>query len=158
MKRLLALLVAASIGLLATPANADVVTRTVRERNVTETLTNEPDPCFGTISGEITYNGVFHVTRFTSGPNEGTRHFTFTQTGRFTITPDGSDVTYRGHFTIWGGFNLSRQNRSSTFTFTVVGRASDGSRVREHVVEHFNKRKGGIRHHFSFETVRCPAA
>ena len=158
MKKALLLLVVASVGLLATPATADVVTKTVHERNATEQLSSEPDPCFGTISGEITYNGVFHITRLTSGPNEGSRHVTFTQTGTFEISPDGSSVTYTGHFTIWGGFNVNRSNRTSTFTFTVTGIGSDGSRVLEHSVEHFNLTAGGIKHHFSFETNRCPTS
>jgi opacity protein-like surface antigen len=158
MKKLIALLTVAAIALLASPASADVVTRTIREHDATQNLKNESDPCFGTISGTLTYNSVFHVTRFTSGPNEGTRHVTFTQAGSFEVSPDGSSVVYTGHFAVWGGFNVNRTNRTYTFTFNVAGMGSDGTRVREHFIEHLNVSHGDVRHHFTLETNRCPTA
>jgi opacity protein-like surface antigen len=158
MKKVIALLVVAAVCLLASPASADVVTRTIREHNATQQLTNESDPCFGSISGELTFNSVFHVTRFTSGPNEGTRHVTFKQTGSFEVSPDGSSVTYTGHFAMSGGFSVNADNRTFTFAFNVEGIGSDGSRVREHSIEHFNLSHGDVKHHFSFETNRCPTA
>ena len=50
---------------------------------------------------------------------------------------DANDVTYTGHFTVWGGFNLNEKNTNDTFALTVRLAGSDGSSIIAHEVQHF---------------------
>jgi hypothetical protein len=159
MRRFVPLVLAASFVVLAiSPASAapPTVTETVREKGVTESF-SEDDPCLGPITVTLTYNAVFHITEFVSGPNEGNVHVTFTQAGKFTLTPDDPTLpVYRGSFAIWGGFNGNRQSASGTFTFNAVGKGTDGSRIAFHAVEHFNVTPAGIEKEFLVERFDCP--
>jgi hypothetical protein len=132
------------------------VTHTEVRKNVTESFP-ETDPCLGSVTINLVYNDIFHITEFVSGPNTGSVHVTFTQTGRFLIqTADPTLPNFTGHFAIWGGFNGNRQSASGTFTFNAVGRAPDGTRVRFHAVEHFNVTPNGVANEFFIETIDCP--
>ena len=51
--------------------------------------------------------------------------------------------SYTGKFTVWGGFNQTRQTANGTFTFNVRGTGSDGSSFSNHVTDHFNQRPNG---------------
>jgi len=159
MRRLAALSVAA-LAVLAVQGTAwaakPTVTETVVRKNVVESFP-ELDPCLGDVTINLLYSDVFHITEFVSGPNEGTVHVTFTQSGRFLIeTADATLPDFTGHFAVWGAFNGNRENASSTFTFNAVGRAPDGSRIRFHGLEHFNVSATGIENSFLIETFDCP--
>lgn len=137
-------------------AGKPTVTHTEVRKNVMESF-QDLDPCLGPVTINLVYNDIFHITEFVSGPNEGSVHVTFTQTGRFLIEPaDPSLPDFTGHFAIWGGFNGNRQSASGTFTFNAVGRATDGTKVRFNFVEHFNVTPNGVENSFAHETVGCP--
>lgn len=152
----------------ATSAFAKPVTFTFHEKQATESFPTEPEDeeCFGS-SGTITitYNAVFHVTAAEadfgdpSDPEDDVFtppfHVTFTQAGRFVIELE-SGVTYTGHFSIWGGFNVNDPDEThgaGTFTFHATGKGSDGSQVRLKGVDHFNMTPTGLEH--AFERFRC---
>ena len=88
-----------------------------------------------------TSNLVMHETVF----DDGRVHATFTQTGKFSAVPleDPSLPSFTGSFTQWGGFNQNGSTVNGTFTFSVRGTGSDGSKVRTNLVEHFNERPDG---------------
>jgi len=159
MRRLIVLLavagaVSSQVG--AASAAQNVQTHTETRKNVTESF-RENDPCLGPSTITITFNDVFHITEFVSGPNQGTVHVTFTQTGKFLIDPDASGVpSFSGSFAVWGGFNENRQSAASTFTFNATGKAPDGTKIRFHAVEHVNVTPGGVVNEFLFETSSCP--
>jgi hypothetical protein len=94
-----------------------------------------PNPCSGAdiVSAEADGNGVMHVTFFPAGDEVWA---TFTETGKVTVV-DSNDVTYTGHLTAWGNFNLNEKNSNSTFTFTITLTGSDGSTISAHEVQHF---------------------
>jgi len=92
---------------------------------------NANNPCNGdTFNGGqgALFNGnlVSHVTFFT---NSDEVWATFTETGSVTATDDGTGVTYSGHATSWGNFNLNERNQNSAFTATVHLTGSDGSAI-----------------------------
>ena len=159
MKRFAALLVLAGMFLVQAPsvlAASPVETHTEVRKNVVESFP-EADPCLGQITVNLVYNDVFHITEFVAGPNAGTVHVTFTQAGKFLLETDDPDLPdYSGSFAIWGGFNGNRQSASGTFTFNAIGSAPDGTRVRQHAIEHFNVTPGGLENEFFFETLDCP--
>jgi hypothetical protein len=148
-------------------AAARPVTLTFHEKNATETF-QDVIPCLG--NGEVpatittTANGVFHVTaagiddQGTPDPEDDTfippYHVTGTFTGTFVAVPDDpSFPTFTGHFTQWFGENSNRANIAATFTFTVIGSGSDGSRLRFHVTAHFSSTPSGAT--LEFEKPRC---
>jgi hypothetical protein len=61
---------------------------------------------------------------------------------------DPSLPSYTGSFTVWGGFNQNNQVVNGTFTFSVRGRGSDGSRFTNHTTDHFNVRPDGTVNEF----------
>jgi len=95
---------------------------------------NASNPCTGD-----TFNGgqgalfdgnlVNHVTFFT---NSDELWATFTETGSVTATDDGTGVTYSGHATAWGNFNMNERNQTSAFTLTIHLSGSDGSTITAH--------------------------
>jgi hypothetical protein len=85
-------------------------------------------------------NLVNHITFF---PASDEVWATFTQTSRDTATEQGTSVTYSGHTTFWGNFNVNRQNETSTFTGTIRVNGSDGSTILMHEVDHFTLLPGG---------------
>jgi hypothetical protein len=92
------------------------------------------NPCNGdTFNGGqgalFTGNVVDHITFFT---NSEEMWSTFTETGKVSATDDGTGVTYSGHATVWGNFNVNERNQNSAFTFTVHLSGSDGSSITAH--------------------------
>ncbi len=118
-------------------------TTTTHQKNLVETFVDTLPSCEGgplyTIT--TTSNLVDHTTAFA----DGRFHGTFTQTGKVVAVPlaDPSLPSYTGHFTVWGGFNANGTTVNGTFTFNVSLRGSDGSKVTNHTVEHFNVRPDG---------------
>jgi hypothetical protein len=159
MRRFIALLIVGGALLVQTGtafAAKPTITHTETRKNVVESFP-EMDPCLGPITVNLSYNDVFHITEFVSGPNEGSVHVTFTQAGKFLLeTDDPALPDFTGRFAIWGGFNGNRQNASGTFTFNATGKAPDGSRVRFHALEHFNVTPAGVENSFLVETFDCP--
>jgi hypothetical protein len=95
---------------------------------------NATNPCNGD-----TFNGgqgalfdgnlVDHVTAFT---NSDEVWFTFTETGAVTATDDITGVSYSGHATAWGNFNMNERNQNTAFTLTIHLSGSDGSSITAH--------------------------
>jgi hypothetical protein len=99
----------------------------------TFTDTEATNPCTGA-PGVATFDGnlVEHVTFF---PDSDEVWATFTETGKVSVTWAG--VTYTGHATAWGNFNLNEKNSNMTFTLTIRVFAPDGSSVVGHETAHF---------------------
>lgn len=94
---------------------------------------NATNPCTGAPGTAIfDGNSVMHITFF---PDSDEVWATFTETGKATVTWSG--VTYTGHATAWGNFNLNERNSNTTFTLTIRAFAPDGSSVVGHEVSHF---------------------
>lgn len=92
------------------------------------------NPCNGDTFNEgqgilFTGNLVNHVTYFT---NSDEVWGTFTETGKAVGTDDGTGVTYTGHVTAWGNFNMNERNQNSEFTLTINLAGSDGSSITAH--------------------------
>jgi hypothetical protein len=92
------------------------------------------NPCNGdTFNGgqgvQFTGNLVDHVTFFT---NSDEVWATFTETGKILGVDDGTGVTYSGHATAWGNFNMNERNQNSEFTLTIHASGSDGSSITVH--------------------------
>ena len=95
---------------------------------------NATNPCTGN-----TFNGgqgalfdgnlVNHVTFFT---NSDEVWATFTETGAVTATDDITGVSYSGHATAWGNFNMNERNQNTAFTLTIHLSGSDGSSITVH--------------------------
>lgn len=98
------------------------------------------NPCTGA-PGVATFvgNAVEHVTFFPAGDEVWA---TFTETGKVTVVWDG--VSYSGHATAWGNFNLNERNTNSTFTLTVRVTAADGTSVLGHETTHFGTNANGV--------------
>ena len=134
---------------LAGPASAAPTTTTFHEKGIVETF---PDVVPSCIPGGETYivttrsNLVEHETVFA----DGRVHSTFTQAGKVVsaVPADGTGPTYTGRFAVWGGFNANRRTVNGTFTFNVTLKGSDGSRVSNHTVDHFNVRPDGTVNEF----------
>ena len=128
---------AAVIGLAAGPADAapggtgHTVTMTEHQHG-TFTDTAATNPCTGE-PGVATFDGnsVDHVTYFPAGDEVWA---TFTETGKVSSTWAG--VTYTGHATAWGNFNMNEKNSNSTFTLTIRVSAPDGSSIVGHETTH----------------------
>jgi hypothetical protein len=95
---------------------------------------NATNPCTGdTFNGgagiQFTGNLVNHVTFFT---NSDEVWATFTETGAILGVDDGTGVTYSGHATAWGNFNMNERNQNSEFTLTIHATGSDGSTISAH--------------------------
>jgi hypothetical protein len=143
--RLTAVLITALFVLFAGPAHAAPPTTTTNtQQGLVETFVDVVPSCEGggplyTIT--TTSNLIEHETVF----DDGRVAATFTQTGTFVAVPldDPALPSYTGKFTVWGGFNQTRQTANGTFTFNVRGTGSDGSSFSNHVTDHFNQRPNG---------------
>jgi hypothetical protein len=102
-------------------------------KDFSETFT-DINPCSGaTGTVTTTQNGVLHVTMHP----DGHFHLTGTFTGPFTFVPDDpTQPTFTGRFTTWFGENHNPSRANTTFTFSVRGTGSDGSRLIFTVVGH----------------------
>jgi len=125
--------------LAATGGSGHTVTMTEQQHGTFE----EPEatnPCTGAAGVAIfDGNAVEHVTYFTGSDEVWA---TFTETGKVTVTWSG--VTYTGHATAWGNFNLNERNSNTTFTLTIRAFAPDGSSVVGHEVTHFALNANGV--------------
>ncbi len=161
-------LAALFLGVMAGSAQASrPITMTFHEKNATETF-HDVIPCLGEggVGATITTteNGVFHVTaagiddQGTPDPEDDVfippYHVTGTFTGTFEAVPDDSSLpTFTGHFTQWFGENSNTKNFAATFTFTVIGRGSDGSVLKFHETAHFSVSAQGAT--LEFDKPRC---
>jgi hypothetical protein len=115
---------------------------TVTETQLTHGSFTEPEfdanPCTGAAITSFNAFGTVldHITYFIEDGQITEVWATFTETGKVSVT-DANGVTYSGHFTVWGGFNLNERNTNDTFTLTVRLTGSDGSSIVAHEVQHF---------------------
>jgi hypothetical protein len=118
------------------------VTMTENIHGVFDPELTGPNPCSGAdiVSVDAFGNVVNHITFFPDGDEVWA---TFTETGKITIV-DSNGVTYTGHLTLWGNFNLNEQNSNQTFTLTITLRGSDGSTITAHEVQHFALNANGV--------------
>ena len=130
-------------------AHAAATTETETLKNVTETFVDSVPCLSGRARITITYNAVFHFTETRNGA-----HFTGTITGTFVADPLTAGVpTYRGHFTQWFGDNQNRNTQNGCFTFNVIGKADDGSKIKAHENAHFTRNRNGVT--VEFDKFRC---
>jgi hypothetical protein len=142
MQRLLTLLAlaAAALALVATASAAGhtTVTETQHVHGAFTDPNFDVNPCTGAAitSFDADGNVVAHVTYFLEDGVATEIWATFTETGKATLT-DANNVSYSGHFTAWGNFNLNERNTNNTFTLTFRVFGSDGSSLIAHEVAHF---------------------
>jgi hypothetical protein len=161
-RRVVALLAAGCLGTVAFAGSSGQALAAAGGTGHTVTMTDHQhgtftddgatNPCTGA-PGVATFvgNSVEHVTFFPAGDEVW---FTFTETGKVTVTWDG--VTYTGHATVWGNFNMNEKNSNETFTLTIRVFASDGSSVTGHEVSHLALNAGGdITVNFDKLTFTC---
>jgi hypothetical protein len=97
-----------------------------------------------------TVSGVIHLTLLANG----TYHITGTFRGTFEFVPDDPTLpTYTGRFTQWFGENSNNQNFAATFTFTLHGTGTDGSKLKFHETAHFSVSATGVL--VTFDKLRC---
>lgn len=123
--------------------------------NVTQTIVDSI-PCQGDFVITLNFNATSHDVSNTNGD-----WATFTETGTFDasqpVTITGRDAdgnatawvtrdgeTFTGHFTLWGNFNLNRQNYNGSFTFDGHGIGSLGTPISWHENDHFNTSPGDV--------------
>jgi hypothetical protein len=96
------------------------------------------NPCTGAalVNFSAFGNVVNHETLFIEDGQVAEVWATFTETGKVSAT-DANGVSFTGHFTVWGNFNLNEKNTNNTFTLTVRLAGSDGSSIIAHEVQHF---------------------
>jgi hypothetical protein len=101
-----------------------------------------PNPCTGASIVSVDASGtvVNHVTFFPAGDEVWA---TFTETGKISLL-DSNNVTYTGHLTVWGNFNMNEKNANNSFTLTIMLRGSDGSSIAAHEVQHFALNANGV--------------
>jgi hypothetical protein len=157
-----AALAAAALCVVAAPAfagspNGQTVTETDNmhgtffEPNATNPCTNN------TFNGgqgiQFTGNLVNHVTSFTASDELWA---TFTETGAISGTDDGTGVSYTGHATAWGNFNMNERNGNSEFTLTIHASGSDGSSITAHETTVFaTNANGNITANFDNFSLTC---
>jgi hypothetical protein len=142
----------------ASAANHTTVTETdhIHGSFTEPEFTNNPCSGAAITSFDAEGNVVEHVTYFLEDGQMTEVWATFTETGKVTIT-DANDVTYTGHFTVWGNFNLNERNTNNTFTLTVKLSGSDGSSITAHEVQHFALNANGVVT-VDFDTMRLSCA
>jgi hypothetical protein len=146
---LIALIATLLVGSTALAGGNGAQTYTETEHGVTQTeVDNSGEVCGLTGTVTYTYNAVFHITQLANG----TYHVTGTTEATFTFVAD-TGVTYTGHFAQWFGENSNQQNAEGTFTFTVIGRGSDGSTLRFHETAHFSVSASGA--DLTFDKISC---
>ena len=130
---------------LAAPPQTDTSTH----KNVVETFRDVIPSCedAGPPTHRITTtsNQVEHSTVF----DDGRAHVTFRQTGTFVARPLNGGLSYTGSFNTGGTFNDNGKVQNGTFTFTVRGTGSDGSKFATHVTDHFNTTPTGAEFFFT---------
>ena len=124
---------AAAGGAVAAPGGTGhTVTQTDNFHGTTQTT--DTNPCSGnTIDLTQTSNIVEHVTFFPGGDEIWG---TFTEEDKVVGFDEGSGVTYTGHSTVWGNFNVNEKNANDSFTISIHVTGSDGSSIGYHDVAH----------------------
>lgn len=154
-----------SVGVMAPAAHA-IETQSYNLKDVVETFTDVV-PCredLGLYDITITYNLAIHETAEAidlGDPDDPFDdiltppfHVTGTFAGTFEAVPqDPSQPSFTGHVSQWFGVNSNKKNESDTFTLTVIGKGSDGSKVKFHVTAHFSVTPNG--QVLEFEKPRC---
>ena len=98
--------------------------------------------CGGAAPGGTVYatgNAVFHITVNAAGDTWVTQ----TQEAWFTLVPDTGTVTYTGHFAIWFGVSLNRNNSVLHDVFNIHATGSDGSTISLNIVDHLSMSASG---------------
>ena len=159
---LLAALAAAAVCVASAPAfGGSPNGQTVTETDHVHGTFSEPEatnPCTDdTFNGgegvQFTGNLVDHVTYFT---NSNEVWATFTETGAISGTDDGTGVTYTGHATAWGNFNVNERNGNSVFTLTIHAAGSDGSSITAHETTVFaTNANGDVTVNFDKASLSC---
>lgn len=135
--------------------------QTVTETDHVHGTFAEPEatnPCTGdTFNGgagiQFVGNLVNHVTFFTASDEVWA---TFTETGSISGTDDGTGVTYSGHATAWGNFNMNERNQNSAFTLTIHATGSDGSSITAHQTTAFVlNANGSVTVNFEKDSLTC---
>jgi hypothetical protein len=139
-KAILAALLAAAVSALVVAGGAIAATggtgHTVTQTDTFHgsTASTGENPCNGdTIDLDQTSNIVQHVTYFPGGDEVWG---TFTEEDKVVGVDEGTGVTYTGHATFWGNFNVNERNANDTFTGSIHVIGSDGSSITYHEVEH----------------------
>ena len=141
-RRLLVGLLAAGLLLIGAPAYAQPpITETIVEKNRVDTFVM-PLPIDDCLDGPLytitlTTNRVTHSTTFA----DGRIHARIAWTGTFVAVPlaDPGLPTYTGTLTLTNGtFEQQGQVVTTTFTYTLHGTDSDGSRFTTHLTMHLN--------------------
>lgn len=135
-------LLAPTAALAAPGGGGHTVTMTEVTHGVFDPGLTGQNPCTGADIASEAASGtvVNHVTFFPAGDEVWS---TFTETGKVTVT-DSNGVTYTGHVTAWGNFNMNEQNANNSFTLTVMLAGSDGSSITLHEVQHFALNANGV--------------
>ena len=141
-RRLCAAVIAAAAMLMFTGVAQAAQHTTVTQTNHIHGVFAEPNfdanPCTGAPITNFSAFGnvVEHETFFIEDGQVTEVWATFTETGKVSAT-DANGVSFTGHFTVWGNFNLNEKNTNNTFTLTVKLAGSDGSSITAHEVQHF---------------------
>lgn len=135
-------LLAPTAALAAPGGPGHTVTMTEVTHGVFDAGLEGPNPCTGADIVSVNASGtvVNHVTFFPAGDEVWA---TFTETGKITVL-DSNNVTYTGHLTVWGNFNMNEKNANNTFTLTIMLAGSDGSSITAHEVQHFALNANGV--------------
>ncbi len=138
--------------MMASSATAETTTTIEHQKRATETFVDEL-PCVGEARITITHNTLYRSTE-----NKNSFSETFQSSGKFVANPTEDGLpTYAGRFSQHGSSNVRDGDaRSETFTFTVVGRTEDGTRLRFHVTAHITATKN--RMVVEFERAKCATA
>jgi hypothetical protein len=144
-----ALLIVLAVGAVPITASASPPETETTTGKATETFVDVAPTCAGggpLYEITIDYNFVEHSTVSSDGA-----HFTFTNTGTFVaVALDPGEPDASGRFTQWGGFNESPGGAvNGTFTFSARGRFEDGTRINNHVTDHFNVTPTGAEFFFT---------
>jgi hypothetical protein len=90
-------------------------------------------------------NAVMHTTVNKAGDV----WFTATQEEWFTLVPDSGTVTYTGHYAIWFGQSLNKNNMVMHDIFNIRATSSLGTTISIHLVDHINVSASGQVNSFS---------
>jgi hypothetical protein len=142
-RRVIVLLTAVFASLvLATPAFADGATSSTQNFHGAFPPMHVTPLCGSAAPGgtlSSTGNAVFHITINAAGDEWVTN----TQEAWFNLVPDTGTVTYTGHFAIWFGASLNRNNVVLHDIFNIHATGSDGSTLSINIVDHLSMSADG---------------
>jgi streptogramin lyase len=142
-RRLIVLLGAVIASLVfATPASASGATSSTQNFHGAFPPMQVTPLCGSAAPGGTLYatgNAVFHITVNAAGDVWVTN----TQEAWFNLVPDTGTVTYTGHFAIWFGESLNKNNVVLHDTFNIHATGSDGSTISINIVDHMSMSASG---------------